>query len=423
MSVTQINRPASKCVTTTASQHSLTNVTGLQKVGSREEGMARQWMATGYGTPAALSQIIGLEQRIAELAPDSWSPVFRDGPLEMNHATGGPTEYAQYVGPKDRNSYALRTGPAVASPAPATVIHSGKRATVRPYEVPRDWVGPQDLMRRCYAAARLTLTGKSWTPEHLQECASVVMLSVLEAHPLKSGYVAPEPCQMIRLVREAGHWRRTQERDRLRDSTDAANTATLAGQAQPAPQSDETIGSPMAAAKRAIDALQNLGLDRRVWPLAYTAARVIDGCDGAQIAAELSMSPTAYRQAVSRARKYVPSASTHDYVQHLDAIAADCEAFPMDPRAVPENMGSEPDWPARSASKYKDAPIDVKRSAQVKRDGRRNYPKPDWTVGLHANTARRLATAATMKRTRAAARTADETATLRMAHGLPATVR
>lgn len=344
----------------------------------------------------------------------------------INHATSGPTEYAVYTDGDGRNNYALRTDVVAPAPAPATVVHTGKRATVRPYKVPRGWVDPKDLLDRCISAARLTLTGKAWSREDVLECASDLVVDVLKKHPCTLGYVAPTACVMHALCMDARNWATSRMAQISRDTADTAKRVTLAGTdyALSGTDDDALTAAPMRAAKLAVDAIQNLGLDRRVWPLAYTSARVADGADGRTVARELNMTETAYRQAVSRARKYVPSASTHSYCEHLTAVCAYPEAFPRDPRSVAENMGTDPDWTMQSAHAYKTGQhadretttrtdtrtVSVTRDPAIRTDGRKDN-RPDWARDLDASAprkARRLATGARMRRARENGLTADQ---------------
>jgi hypothetical protein len=355
----------------------------------------------------------------------------------INHATSGPTEYGIYVDRNGRNNYALRTDVVAPAPAPATVVHTGKRPSVRPYTVPRGWVDPKDLLDRCTAAARLTLTGKAWSREDVLECASDLVVDVLKNHPCTLGYVAPSACVMHALCCDARNWATSRMAQVNRDTVDTVKRVSMArtDYTLPGSEDDSLVAAPMRAAKLAIDAIQNLGLDRRVWALAYTSARVADGADGRTVAAELGMTETAYRQAVSRARKYVPSAvpagkddpTTYaTYCQHLETVCASPEAFPRDPRSVAESVGTDPDWTLRSERAYRTGQhsdretvtrtdtrtVSVTRDRAIRTDGRKDN-RPDWARDLDASAprrARRLKTGAELRRARENGRTAEDRA-------------
>lgn len=399
-----------------------------------ENTYGRWYLEAPYGSEVEVgletypSQMDWVETRAAEVLAELAAEDRKDSG-HIVHIGGGPSAFSMY-GPAVDPDTGTVYGPnelIPAAPAPETRIHGGKRPTLRPYTVPRDWVAPADLLSRCQAAARLTLTGRAWSTEDRLECASDLVLRTLERHPRKSGYVAPEAAQMARLCHLAADWRKSREAQIARDTTDAAKTAATAFTPHTVAEDDGLRVAPMRAARVAIEAIQNLGADRRLWPLAYTVARTADGADGAAVAEELGMTHAAYRKAISRAGKslgdIVPSSRVHGYVAHLEAVAASVEAMPLDRSTLALPAATEPDWPARSAKRYRGTEVRCYVSREVRRDGRKSYPLPTWTQGLPAGTARRLSTGATMKRAREAARTADQVSTRRMAAGLPATVR
>lgn len=219
-----------------------------------------------------------------------------------------------------------------------------------------------ELQSRCYAAARLAMMGASFSPDDRADAASrlltdlwaeitsagALLYTVGQRVPTslqgdgvnysaksrqKSKDDAPDVWADIPAVRKsslppfstltgrAANLRRSLERDRLRDRTDAAERARTDAFLPYVPGTDPEVRStPAVAAELAAEMATAMGTDGRpAYVAAYTAARATSGEASDAIAAELELAPAAYRKALQRGRDAIAKryASQHELAEAL----------------------------------------------------------------------------------------------------------
>src|SRR5436190_8431288 len=231
---------------------------------------------------------------------------------------------------------------------------------------------PEDLMSRCYAAARLALRGMNYSPEDRSECAASIAARVVAESADTDRLSARAPLgwrrdsedrrtavlRMLDWMRRAergemqwmltarsdapvaavsfgklsgmaANWRRSLDRQRQRDAEDASERAATDGFMPRVMQSPgELSGLTRDAAHTAArDALSALGLARlgKVYPLAYAAARgaqlaLLTDAPMRAVAAELGYAEDSLRKILTRAGKRIPSAAVLPLDAHLAAI-------------------------------------------------------------------------------------------------------
>lgn len=335
----------------------------------------------------------------------------------------------------------------------------------------------ETVRSRCMAAARLSMRGDSYSSEDRADCAAMLLAELWATARTPSG-LNRDDCTMTRLVGMAANRRRSLDRDRARDSLDAANRAAaefstdhaLPGEDSPWDGEDaapwtikrrrshsepmrQPHGSPrdvlryLDAVERvrdsatcwpiqwgaflrdsrqpvvlggarcsAMDMLASLGLPRlgRAYPAAYHAARTATGVDVETVARELGCSPDTLRQRVKRSLEAVPSRETHPARLHADLLGVTAQAPTRKQTAAPLE--------AEERTAQNGAEPSTRRLA----GGRRVWngeAAADWTLTLPASTRRRLRTAAMLSRARVAKRAAAEHAELATAAGESGEVR
>lgn len=418
----------------------------------------------------------------------------------IDHTPGGPPSLWL-----DANG-----NPQSAAPAPAVKHWVTSYVPYVKARRPGEPMGWTEAFNRCAAAARQEMP-RGTSQDDVDDCTQQVVIALLRSVPGENGEktedsgrrtfsesIPEEWATMARLKHHAANYRRTTERHRARLAGEELEQRThdaFVDGAEPT-LADSPYGLDRAAAHRqARELLGNLGLPRlgRCYLLAYAACRMrqLDallepnangrGGNGASaiVAAELGMTPGAYRIARMRAVE-----AAHD---HFPAAPGTPEAcllrLGVDPHRdrgylLGESSGAS-NLPANfAASAEKVRAHDAKRQEARDREGTRTAPgdrtpnargrsahypperrisyglpgahapggkpierqvkptasrvkvagkmttmradKPAWTRGLTTGQHRWLATGAGMMRTRVAARSSAERTAARLAAGLPA---
>jgi DNA-binding CsgD family transcriptional regulator len=398
---------------------------------------------------AALARLTAMMPRTSETeAPHPlavrWMREPWSAELEQCIATASGETVADAAGPNGETIHAAGGTPETdvpAAPAPRHERLLWYRA-LRP-KAPAGMATLDDALSRCRAAARLTLTGDQWDAEHAADCTSHLVMHVLESGSVRQTRQGPmvplDSLQHTRLLNLASNWRRTQERDAMRDQEHAAVTARatgLVGHVE-ADLSALRAGSKRAAVERAVTLMQNARMPLKWGPdftLAYTLARTVtDGLESREVAAELGLTAATQKQHVSRAlKRYGGKVAQVAAKLDLDDRAAMAAlAYTL---AMPDGGTANTEAAPLNASTRDMAGLRVK-PAQVapvrERSNRRETGAPrkrpaQWAQELERTRPRaaaRLAMAAQVKRERASKRTAEERQSARLAAGLTAPVR
>lgn len=333
-----------------------------------------------------------------------------------------------------------------------------------------------DLLSRCRAAARLALRGDGYSVEDRDECAATILhqaMGRMPGHPaprpftlgtfplpLKDAAAAVAADRAMRhgrtlpvgsvpfgvLAGNASNFRRSLDRQKRRDSEDAARKAAdaflpdIADTYDGGPQRIRTADASRREALRMLDAIGVRPLrkgDANAYILAYSAARAgtlaaLDIQNPAQVCADEcgGLKPSAYSNALSRAAKRIPSAveaakrmaygkRAHREALDLPGDEAGLKLKPSRSRTMSADLENEwrtrPDKVAEVTVSYAKPRTDVQR--------------PAWATALvkatpaglaPSATALRLERAAEIRRERAADRTEADRTMARLSAGLPA---
>jgi hypothetical protein len=234
-----------------------------------------------------------------------------------------------------------------------------------------------DALKRCHVAARRAMRGERWAGTFHTDCAADILVQVLDAYLTERDQLARATCRcggpvrhratfpvptvpgvitgrmratsgvchrhtegaltlrplnteaegvprealpMYRLVGMAHNWRVSQERRMERDRKATADQVTFS-----LPPSQDSDGTPETARRTAVDMLSDLGLARlgRLFPVAYTLAREVDGMEREEVAAELGIGRESLNTLIKRAATKVPSSKVRTKQDHLDATSTD----------------------------------------------------------------------------------------------------
>jgi hypothetical protein len=265
---------------------------------------------------------------------------------------------------------------------------------------PADWTDALKCWSAAMSAARIGLNPDAgfWTLSDVEECGAEIYAAAIAG--LESGEIISAPANLktlrtathavrpvkynrapkratldpltgdvpyypaarfrvSRLMGDVTNWREVQE-NRKRGEIAAAEVTERREnmRSHAAPESAEFLpdalrGTALAARRFAVSACIALGVDAGWGPhliAAYTAARSIDGLESAEIAAELELTPAAYRKALSRAH----SAHTYRTAARSDANPA-ARMFRKalkDDHARPVHLALKDDRSAYAAALY-----------------------------------------------------------------------
>lgn len=314
-----------------------------------------------------------------------------------------------------------------------------------------EYVTPAELASRCAAAVKMSMGSKSYTLEDRRDGAAHLLTHLLrkrtgkgsaadvlrfldwcESRPATVRMLAVEDIahipavaySMTALCHEAANYRRSIDRRRKRDDADAQRQAQRFSTGGKLELERPTAPTPEAAHETARELLSALGLPRlgRAYPVAYGAARRMlmveaqtvrqgklagkttgramlteSDATGEQCAAELGLTHSAYRKALSAERiaRVIPSVTVRSIEAHADALGIETDASPARKatatRMAATDIGDRANgWRGKEAPMPDAAPVTVRMDPNMIRAAQ----APDWTKDLPAGTRARLAHAA-----------------------------
>lgn len=423
---------------------------------------AADWMAAGTG---ARADAVAARAEILHRAPAAAAA----GPNVVHTPGGGP----------------LHTVPSEPAPMrtwnPPVIRSLSKRAAKRAAKYDAETVPTGTVWTMAASAARLSLRGRDWSETDIEDCTGEIVAAVVAAVPvaLRNGDRYPARyCGYGWMAQRAVDWRRATETRRRADLEAAADQgARLSGHHHDPDPVDTVDGSPVAARRRAVAMLRTTGVlpDGEpvrwgpAWTAAYVAARsAANVCpitgepvevDPAELADELELTPNTLKAhrtrgaaAIARSAglpvepvrvplRYGGKPANGD--QCAERIAGPGSRYlwrellglptddagravkPTKSRSESSSMGDRANgW--RGLEAARPAPLPVRCRKGPKRDRRRKLAPPAWAVEVARDRPRaavRWDRMARVSRERVEGRTDQERQAVRVAAGLPATVR
>lgn len=384
-----------------------------------------------HGTAEQVREVEALADEYAATLAAHWLGVDGRNADHINHSPGGSPNPLPPAAPAPRHERHLAASGFTTRPDLAERAPDGR-------------ITMAELRSRAYAAARQVTRGKQWAEEQRQDIASAVVENVLrrthwtgtrhgtpgevlawiafcERYPLEAarreraniGTVPKDAASGLALMRLALNARDTVSvRNEASDNDDTFTEGVyVSGPGEQLRRQRDLLGTPRHARLTAVHMLADLDITTAWGPaftVAYTAARGIlardeDGnlveTSGDDIAAELDMTHTAYRKAMSRGRKLI-----RDNVWSEDWTAASLHM--IDPAA---GNGAVHAASLGESEQWRTTPRTV---ADVTHKRTRKAPRKTpaaWTSKLPARSRNRLHAAATARQERCGVPVAQRT--------------
>lgn len=292
------------------------------------------WLRAPYGSLNADSRLAKLESKAEWLHRRPALPAPGDNGL-CDHSTGGSPDPYSGAAPAPMRQWVPPTKQGLS-------LSKAQRERIA-WE--KDTVPIEVAQRLAFSAAKLALRGNAFKPDDVADCASKILLGVLERarENAPTGPLDRIPGRLSsygHLCHKAADWRDAEENRREKKAEEESRNTNLASFARaPELPADPTVGTPWGARSKAVAMLRETGQLRPgqpifwgpVWTTAYTAARAVvtmdedttevESLDPDALAEELEVTPATYRQHLSRAPGRILKkrpGTRHDYADALD---------------------------------------------------------------------------------------------------------